>query len=340
MYKISDKGANAKCKKCQNLIFIKKHDENLNNISVLSPLASNVNTSNRSSTQQSKTEKITEESRDILCPKCGQRQPRSRDKCFKCGYDFQKLKTKTGEPPPIPLQNIYGIPIHKLKDTKVVISFLVVVSLLFFLGLYSIISAIFPHMPELRQIVRMPGTAPPIVVNDDSFTSVQYNKNFAAWQKKWLSENYRIFGKHSVTWDLKVKNIFDKYAIYCLGLSDDLFCSELLENIQEVVDLGYNDAIMTYILGNLAQRVYGAKYAEIPIAKSLNGLEQGGYPALYCYYAARRLILIYEKLGYDDEEVYDLLFERKIEISRSSYNWKIFPSINTGRSIKLWRYRR
>ena len=309
--KIPDKGAYAKCKKCQNRIFISKHAENLKNKSVPAPHGSPINISNQNNTKQLGSEEKTQRSRNVVCPKCSQRQPFSRDKCFKCGHDFQNLKADIGGPPPMPQKNMYGIPIHKLKDTKVLIPSLVVVGLIFFLGLYSVISSIFPHMPKLRQIIRMPGTAPPIAVNDDSFTSIQHNKKFVAWLKKWSSEDYRKFGKHSMAWDLKVKKVFDKYAIYRLSSSDDLYCSELLEDIQEIVDLGCNDTRMTYILGNLTHRVYGAKYAETPIEKSLNGPEQDDYPDFYRYYAARRLILIYEELGYEDEEVYNLLYEKK-----------------------------
>jgi len=192
--KIPDKGAHAKCKKCQNRIFINKHAENLKNKSVPAPHGSPINTSNRNNTKQPGSEKNTERTRNVVCTKCGQRQPFSREKCFKCGFDFQQLKADIGGPPPIPQKNIYGIPIHKLKDTKVLIPSLVVVSLLFFLGLYSIGSTIFPHMPKLRQIVRMPGSAPPIVVNVNSFTSIQHNKKFVAWLKKWFSEDYRKYG--------------------------------------------------------------------------------------------------------------------------------------------------
>ena len=311
--KIPDKGAYAKCKKCQNRIFVNKHAETQKNTSIPATHSSHVNTSNRNNTQQPKPERTTERSRNVVCTKCGQRQPLSRDKCFKCGYDFQKLKADTGYPPPISQKNIYGIPIHKLKDTKVLIPSLVVVGLLFFLGLYSIILTIFPNMPKLQRLVRMPGTAPPIAVNADSFTSNRYNKEFAAWLKKWYLEDYRKFGKHSVAWDSKVKNVFDKYAIYRLGLSDDLYCSELLEDIQEIVDLGCNDARMTYMLGNMTYRVYGAKYAVNIVEKSLNNMEQGDYPDIYRYYAANRLILVYEKLGYDEKEVYDLLYENKMK---------------------------
>ncbi len=308
--KIPDKGAHAKCRKCQNRIFINKHAENLKNKSVPPPLPSHVNTSNRNNTQKAKPERMAEVSRNVVCPKCGQRQPLSRDKCFKCGYDFEKLKAGQGGQPAIPAKKIFGIPGHWLKDSRILIPSVITVGLLFFLGLYYVI---FPSIPKLGQILRIPGTVVPIAVNADSFTSIQFNEQRKVWFYQCYLEDYKKYAKHSVAWDSKVKNVFDKYATYGLGLSDDFFCSELLEDIQEIVDLGCNDARMTYMLGNLTYRVYGAKYAEIPIEKSFNGLEQGDYPDFYRYFAARRLILIYEKLGYEDEEVYDLLYEKKMK---------------------------
>lgn len=295
--KIPDKGAHARCKKCQNRIFIKKQaakpDKKVNILPNQQPLNKPTTNPPETNTQV----EIHQKQANIVCSKCGQRQPSSHDKCFKCGFNLKKLKVNQGGPPPIPSFNKNGSPIQKIKNNKVLIACLIVVALLLLPGLYFLFGK----------------------THADLFTSEQYNQKYVTWLNKWFLIDYQKFGHHSVKWDAKIKNVLNKYAIYRLGLSEDQYCIELLDDIQEVMDLGCNDARITYLLGNMTYRVYGAKWAEIKLIKSLNLLEQSNYPDYYRLFAATRLKWTYEKLGYEDDEVYDLLNKKKMKyLARAS----------------------
>ena len=94
--KIPDKGAYAKCKKCQNRIFVKRQSEKRNEkIDAIKnkPQLREPNVNNQ--------ERIAQKPADIVCSKCGQRQPSSNDTCFKCGFNLNKKDRKTGKTPSI-----------------------------------------------------------------------------------------------------------------------------------------------------------------------------------------------------------------------------------------------
>ena len=287
--RIPENGTHATCKKCQNRISVKRPPEERNEKTDTfenQPQLDGPTVNNQ--------ETITQKPADILCSKCGQRQPNSYEKCFKCGFDFNANNGRTDR-----IQSPHDLierAVSSLNQKKISIPVAVFISacLICVIGFF-----LFINKPFI------------IPVKNDSFTHTQYNQAFVSWLKNCYLKDYQDFGQHSPQWDSKVKEVLDRYAVYRLGLYDDLFAYELQDDLQKIVDMGCKDPEINYILGNIIFRRGNAEAAEPIVKTALKDLEQSKYPDYDRYFAANKLIEIYEKLKYEDEEVLDLLYEKK-----------------------------
>lgn len=152
-----------------------------------------------------------------------------------------------------------------------------------------------------------------IPVNEASYTNTQYDQEFVTYLKASLWKDYEYFGHHSPQWDSKVKSVLDKYSLYRLGFYDDKYGLDIQTDIQCIILSGCKDPGLFYILGNVLFRNGGdIERAAAIVRTALINLEKSEYPVLYMYYAANKLIRIYEDLGYGDELI-DPLYEKKCD---------------------------
>ncbi|CAB1079583.1 hypothetical protein JY97_02470 [Alkalispirochaeta odontotermitis] len=297
--KIPVKGAYVKCKKCQNRFFIQNKPEKVEKNTEGAKKAPGKNIH-----EQNQENEFSSGVKDIVCPKCSRRQPDIHDKCFNCGFDYKHSKSKSNGK--FFSSNSIVDKFSELSPKKKVVasSGILSIGVVCLAGLYLLVSIGLPWLSGERRS---------IPVNEDSYTQTQYNQAFVAWLKKNLWQDYQDFGHQSPQWDSKVKKVLDKYAMYRLGYYDDELGYDIQSDLQNIINSGCNDPRLFYILGNVLFRNGGdIQRAEAIVSTSLSYLEQSAYPAFYKYFAANKLIRIYEKNGYDDNELLDPLYEKKM----------------------------
>lgn len=297
--KIPDKGAYATCKKCQTRFFINRQSEGSNGKRDAS--AKQIDESIKNGDRKGPKSQPPE---DIVCSECGQRQPNFYEKCFKCGSVFNKVNRGTDKK------------LSSDSSIKRVLSGLTPKAMkLRAIGLFAvcIVCVIGLSFLCIRGTSLLEGTITSIPVDNDSYTYTQYNREIVDWLKKYLWKDYKERGHQSPEFDSKVKSVLDNYALYRLGIYDDEYGYDIQTDLQNIINSGCSDPRLSYIFGNVLFRNGGAiERAKVIVNNSLNALEQSEYPAYHLYFAANKLIRIYEKAGCDDEEILDPLYQKKM----------------------------
>ncbi|MBN1142329.1 MAG: hypothetical protein JXB25_11140, partial [Deltaproteobacteria bacterium] len=142
---------------------------------------------------------------------------------------------------------------------------------------------------------------PPITIKENAFTLAMYEEKFINWEKYWEKFDYKKYGRKSELWDSKFDQIVDKYAVFSLGIKNIYMAESIKKDLLEIINIGCGYPRAWYMFGNLSFFTEDMVNAKIFVEKSLKSLEESKFSYFYRFYAANRLMKIYEKINYDFE---------------------------------------
>ncbi len=133
----------------------------------------------------------------------------------------------------------------------------------------------------------------------------KFNRDDALWIERKNMENYEKYGKHSDKWDTKAKLFIQKYSdmINSGKQANDKMYNELVRLGLELEKMGCDDPEIIYQRGNVYSRLNNNQKAIELIDRARKLYEKSQYPVTSSYYATRRMVKVFEKMGDHQAEI-------------------------------------
>lgn len=134
----------------------------------------------------------------------------------------------------------------------------------------------------------------PLANGPDLMTWRKYKELRFQWHLKTYIRNYEKFGYHSPAWDEKVKRMLADFAVFHREKTSVEFMRNLLDQVDQILKSGCNDAWIICIKGMVLYELQNAIDAAPFLKQGLELIQQTDYPKRYAFFVASHLRYIYQ----------------------------------------------